>query len=94
MRRLGLSLIVVGLVFLLSGIAAVTWAASQANAMSADDRVLDPDQYDFYVSAQSCSLGCALIGMIILAIGFLAARWNARPADKDQGREAEGGGLE
>jgi uncharacterized membrane protein len=71
MRRLGLAVAVVGMVFLLSGVVAVAWAADQANAMSEEDRALDPEQYDFYASAQSCSLGCVVIGLIIAAIGIL-----------------------
>lgn len=71
MRRLGLVIIVIGTMFLLSGIAAISWAASQANAMSEEDKALDPEQYDFYCSAQSCSLGSVIIGLIIVAIGVL-----------------------
>ncbi|HEX7392926.1 MAG TPA: hypothetical protein VF374_08275 [Thermoplasmata archaeon] len=74
MRRLGLAVIAVGFVFLLSGIAAVAWAVTEANAMNEEDRALDPAQYDFYVSAQSCSLGCAVIGLAIIALGFLVGR--------------------
>ncbi len=74
MRPLGIALIVVGMVFLLSGIAATAWAASQADAMSEEDRVTDPEQYDFYVSARSCSLGSAVIGLVILVIGILVGR--------------------
>ena len=83
MRRLGLALLVVGLVFLLSGIAAVVWAASQADAMTEEDRVTDPEQYDFYVSAQSCSLGSVVIGLIIVAMGFLVGRRSASAVEKD-----------
>ena len=74
MRPLGIAIIVVGVVFLLSGIAATAWAASQANAMCVEDRALDPEQYDFYVSAKSCSLGSALIGLITMVIGILVGR--------------------
>jgi len=74
MRPLGIAIIVVGIVFLLSGIAATAWAASQANAMSVEDRALDPEQYDFYVSAQSCSLGSAVIGLITMVTGILVGR--------------------
>jgi len=74
MRPLGIAIIVVGIVFLLSGIAATAWAASQANAMSVEDRALDPEQYDFYVSAKSCSLGSTVIGLIILVAGILVGR--------------------
>lgn len=74
MRRLGLALIAMGLVFLVSGIAAVVWAAGQADAMSVEDRTLDPEEYDFYVSAQSCSLGCTVIGLMIAGIGVLVWR--------------------
>jgi len=44
MRHLGLALLFVGIVFLLCGIAAVAWAAIQANAMSEEDRVTSPQQ--------------------------------------------------
>jgi len=74
MRRLGLALVALGLVFLVSGIAAVAWAAGQADAMSAEDRALDPEQYDFYVSAQSCSLGSVMIGLVIAVMGILVRR--------------------
>jgi len=74
MRRLGLALIALGLVFLVSGIAAVAWAAGQADAMSEEDRALDPEQYDLYVSAQSCSLGGVIIGLVIAALGILVGR--------------------
>lgn len=74
MRRLGLVLVALGLVFLVSGIAAVAWAAGQADAMSVEDRALDPEQYDFYVSAQSCSLGSVIIGLVIAAMGILVWR--------------------
>lgn len=84
MRRLGLALIVVGMVFLLSGIAAAVWAASQADAMSEEDRVTDPEQYDFHVSAQNCSLGSAVIGLIIMAIGILVGR---QPQGSFKGRQ-------
>lgn len=88
MRRLGLALMAVGMVFLLSGIAAVAWAASQASAMSEEDRALDPGQYDFYVSAQSCSLGCAVIGLTIAALGVLVERLLPKPtADGSRGEE-------
>lgn len=89
MRRLGIALILVGMVFLLSGIAAVVWAASEASAMTDEDRELDPEQYDFFVSAQGCSLGCAVIGLTIVAVGVLAGRLLPTPAVKD-GREKEG----
>jgi len=91
MRRLGIALIVVGMVFLLSGIAAVAWAASQANAMSAEDKALDPGQYDFYVSAQSCSMGCAVVGLIIVTLGILIGRRSAPTVEKNQGRAAKEG---
>jgi len=74
MRRLGLAVIVAGMVFLLSGAAAVLWAVGQADAMNEEDIALDPAQYDFYVSAKSCSLGCAAIGLAIIALGFLVGR--------------------
>jgi len=91
MRRLGFALIVVGMVFLLSGIAAVAWAASQANGMSEEDRVTDPEQYDFYVSAQNCSLGSVVIGLIIVAMSFLVGRRSASAVEKDQGKEVKEG---
>lgn len=94
MRRLGFALIVVGMVFLLSGIAAVAWSASQANAMSEEDRTLDPEQYDFYVSAQSCSLGSAVIGLIIVAMGLLVGRRPTPAVEKNQRMEANEGALE
>lgn len=82
---------IVGGIFLLSGIAATAWAASQANAMSEEDRTLDPELYDFYCSAQSCSLGSAVIGLIIVATGILTGRQPAPAARKDQGKEAKEG---
>ncbi len=91
MRRLGLALILLGMVFLLSGIAAVAWAASQTNAMTAEDRVTDPEQYDFYVSAQNCSLGSAVIGLIIVAVGVFVARRSVTAVEKDQGKEVKEG---
>ena len=91
MRPLGIAIMVVGVVFLLSGIAATAWAASQANAMSEEDRTLDPEQYDFYVSAQSCSLGSAVIGLIIVAMGFLVGRRSAPAVEKGQRKEVKGG---
>lgn len=89
MRRLGIALIVVGMVFLLSGIAAVAWAAGQASAMNQEDRALDPEQYDFYVSAQGCSLGCAVIGLIVVALGALIGRLLPIPT-VNEGGEKEG----
>ncbi len=91
MRRLGFALTVVGMVFLLSGIAAVAWTASQANAMSGEDRAIDPEQYDFYVSAQSCSLGSVIIGLLIVAMGFLLGRRPASAVKKDQGKDVKEG---
>lgn len=91
MGRLGIVIILVGMVFLLSGIAAVAWAANQADAMSEEDRALEPEQYDFYVSAQSCSLGSAVIGLMIVAMGFLVGKRPALAVKNDQGKEVEGG---
>jgi uncharacterized membrane protein len=91
MRRLGIVIMVVGMVFLLSGIAAVAWAASQASAMSEEDRALDPEQYDFYFIAQSCSLGSAVIGMMIVTIGFLVGRRSTPAVKKGQVKEVEEG---
>ncbi len=87
MRHSGIALMVVGMVFLLSGIAATAWAASQASAMSEEDRALDPEQYDFYCSAQSCSLGSAVLGLVIVATGILIGRRPALSVRKDQGKE-------
>ena len=91
MRRLGFASIAVGMVFLLSGIAVVAWAASQANTMSEEDRTPDLEQYDFYVSAQSCSMGSVIIGLIIVAMGFLVGRRSASAVKKDQGKEVKEG---
>ena len=44
MRRQGLALLFAGIVFLPGGIAAVALAAIQANAMSEEDRVTNPQQ--------------------------------------------------
>lgn len=82
---------IVGGIFLLSGIAATAWAASQANAMSEEDRTLDPEQYEFYCSAQSCSLGSVVIGLIIVATGILIGRRPALAARKIQGKEKKEG---
>lgn len=79
------------MVFLLSGIAAVAWAAGQANAMSEEDKALDPVQYDFYVSAQSCSMGSAVIGLIIVAIGILIGRRHEPAGKKSQGEKCREG---
>ena len=89
MRRLGLAVIAVGLVFLLSGAAAVAWASSQASAMSEDERASDPEQYDFYCSAQSCSLGSVAIGMVIVAIGVLIGIRPVHAAREHQGEVPE-----
>lgn len=91
MRPLGIAMIVVGMVFLLSGIAATVWAVGQANAMSEEERALDPVQYDFYVSAQSCSLGSALIGLISMAIGFFVGRRPAPAVKKNHQKEVREG---
>lgn len=87
MRPLGIAMVLAGMVFLLSGVAATTWAVSQADAMSAEDRALDPEQYDFYVSAQSCCMGCAAIGLVILAVGILIGGRSGSTAKKEQGLE-------
>jgi len=86
MRRSGLVLMVVGFVFLLSGVAAVAWAASQASAMSEEDKALDPEQYDFYVSAQNCSMGSVIIGLIITVIGVIVGRRKGHAVEESQGR--------
>jgi uncharacterized membrane protein len=91
MRRSGIALMMVGVVFLLSGTAATAWAASQAGAMSEEDRALDPEQYDFYCSAQSCSLGSAVIGLVIVTMGILVGRRPALSVRKDQGEEEQAG---
>jgi len=92
MRRLGIALMVVGMVFLLSGIAAVAWAASQASAMSEEDRIMEPELYSFYCSAQSCSMGSAVIGMMIVIVGFLVGRRSTPAVKKGQMKEV-GEGL-
>ncbi len=89
MRSLGIVIVLVGMVFLLSGAAAAVWAASQAGAMSEEDRAADPVQYDFYVSAQSCSLGSVVIGLMVMAMGFLVGR---RPASAGKNGQGEGAG--
>jgi hypothetical protein len=94
MRRSGIVIMVVGMVFLLSGIAAVAWAANQASAMSEEDRTLDPEQYSFYCSAQSCSLGSAVIGMIIVTMGFLVGRRGKSVVKKGQMEAVEEGSGE
>ena len=91
MRRLGLVLIIVGMVFLLSGIVAAAWAANQANGMDAEDRALDPDQYDFYVSAQYCSMGSAVIGLILFVIGYFVGRAPAPASKEGQAKEDKKG---
>lgn len=69
--RWGFALIAVGMVFILSGVAAAAWAVGQADAMTEEERLQDPVQYDFYVSAEVCSLGSIVIGLVIAAIGVL-----------------------
>lgn len=91
MRRLGIALIAAGSVFLLSGIVAVAWATSRADAMSEEQKALDPGQYDFYVSAQSCSLGSVILGLVIIVIGFLAWRQSATAAKRGQAMEVKVG---
>lgn len=91
MRPLGIALIMVGMVFLLSGVAAAAWARGQANAMSEEDRAADPVQHDFFVTAQNCSLGGAVIGLIVVAIGFLVALRSGSAVKKDKGKEVKEG---
>jgi uncharacterized membrane protein len=94
MRRLGIVIIVIGMVFLLSGVAATAWAAGKASAMSDEDRALDPESYDFYCSAQNCSLGSVIIGLFIVATGVLIGRRTATISREGIGREPNEGGLE
>jgi uncharacterized membrane protein len=94
MRRLGSAVIVIGMVFLLSGIAATAWAASQVSAMTEEDRALNPESYDFYCSAQNCTLGSAVIGLIIITIGVLIGRRTATIAKETKGEEPNEGDSE
>ncbi|MEW5747707.1 MAG: hypothetical protein AB1793_02820 [Candidatus Thermoplasmatota archaeon] len=91
MRRLGIALMAVGGIFLLSGIAATAWAASHANAMSEEERAADPELYDFYTSAQGCSLGSAVIGMIIVAMGIIVGRRAGAAVEENQAGNRTGG---